>query len=76
MLDFINRSLRKLDSPLIDYEAIRSKFKVLKTIPFNSHTKKMTVAIELEPSKTVRIFTKGATEMLLDDCIQMLEKDN
>ena len=44
--------------------------------PFNSDTKKMTVAVELEPEKTVRIFTKGASENLLDDCTTMVDKDN
>jgi magnesium-transporting ATPase (P-type) len=37
-------------------------------IPFNSETKKMTVAIELEPGERVRIFTKGASENIIDDC--------
>lgn len=36
--------------------------------PFNSDTKKMTVAVEMEPEKKVRIFTKGASENLIDDC--------
>ena len=76
MLDFITRSLKKLESQITDYEVIRQKFKVLKTIPFNSQTKKMTVAVEIEPSKTVRVFTKGATETLLDDCISMIEKNS
>ena len=37
-------------------------------IPFNSETKKMTVAVELEPKKRVRVFTKGASENIVDDC--------
>jgi magnesium-transporting ATPase (P-type) len=41
---------------------------VLKTIPFNSETKKMTVVVELEHEKRVRVFTKGASEQLIDDC--------
>jgi magnesium-transporting ATPase (P-type) len=43
-------------------------------IPFNSDTKKMTVVIELEHDKKVRVFTKGASENLIDDCITMLDK--
>lgn len=37
-------------------------------IPFDSYTKKMTVVVELERDKTVRAYTKGATENLIDDC--------
>jgi magnesium-transporting ATPase (P-type) len=47
---------------------------VLKNIPFNSETKKMTVVVELEPEKLVRVFTKGASENLIDDCINMIDK--
>lgn len=36
----------------------------------------MTVVIELEAEKKVRVFTKGASENLIDDCIKMLEKEN
>lgn len=43
-------------------------------IPFNSDTKKMTVIIELEKDKKVRVFTKGASENLIDDCITILGK--
>lgn len=57
-----------------DYESIRQQNKVIKMIPFNSDTKKMTVVIELEPDKKVRVFTKGASEILIDDCVTMLEK--
>ncbi len=42
--------------------------------PFNSETKKMTVAVETEHEKTVRIYTKGATENILDDCVLYLDK--
>ena len=45
------------------------KYKIIKSIPFNPETKKMTVAIELVPGKTIRIFSKGATENLINiDC--------
>jgi len=36
--------------------------------PFNSTTKKMTVVVETEYQKKVRIFTKGASENILEDC--------
>jgi P-type Ca2+ transporter type 2C len=40
-------------------------------IPFNSETKKMTVVIEHE--KGVRVFTKGASECIIDDCAFLLD---
>lgn len=36
--------------------------------PFNSETKKMTVVVELEHQKKVRVYTKGASENIIDDC--------
>ena len=47
MLDFVNRSLIHLKSQE-NYDHIRNKFKILKNVPFNSTTKKMTVVVELE----------------------------
>ncbi len=44
--------------------------------PFNSDTKKMTVAVELEYQKRVRIYTKGASENLIDDCKSIIDKGN
>ena len=58
------------------YDQIREQHKILKNIPFNSETKKMTVVIELEPEKKVRVFTKGASENIIDDCSSMLDKQN
>jgi magnesium-transporting ATPase (P-type) len=40
-------------------------------IPFNSETKKMTVVIEHD--KGVRVFTKGASECIIDDCAFLLD---
>ena len=34
----------------------------------------MTVVVELEPEKLVRVYTKGASEHLIDDCATMIEK--
>jgi P-type Ca2+ transporter type 2B len=58
------------------YSTIRKKYKVLKMFPFNSDTKKMTVVVELDGGKkSVRVFTKGASENLIDDCTTMIEKE-
>ena len=76
MLDFVNSSLRRLQKDEKSYESLRNKSKVIKNIPFNSTTKKMTVVVELEPEKRVRVFTKGASECLIDDCNSMLDKNN
>lgn len=45
-------------------------------IPFNSETKKMTVVVELEPEKKVRVFTKGASENIIDDCAYIHDQRN
>lgn len=73
LLDFVNGSLTDLERPEKNYEQIKAKHKILKTFPFNSETKKMTVVIELEPSKKVRIFTKGASENIIEDCTTTLD---
>lgn len=44
-------------------------------IPFNSDTKKMTVVLEIEPDKKVRVFTKGASENIIDDCTSVIDKN-
>jgi hypothetical protein len=36
----------------------------------------MTVVIELEPDRKVRVYTKGASENIIDDCPTMLDKDS
>ena len=72
MLDFVNRSLVHLKSQEKNYESIRSRHKVIKNIPFNSTTKKMTVVVELEPERRVRVYTKGASENIIDDCSSIL----
>jgi magnesium-transporting ATPase (P-type) len=58
------------------YEDVKSKFSVLKMIPFNSETKKMTVVVELEHEKRVRVFTKGASENIIDDCAYIYDSSN
>lgn len=74
MLDFVNRSLVHLKSQEKNYESIRSRNKVIKNIPFNSTTKKMTVVVELEAERRVRVYTKGASENIIDDCSHILER--
>ena len=65
---FVNSELKDIGSAERTYEDIKGKFSVLKMIPFNSETKKMTVVVELEHEKRVRVFTKGASENIIDDC--------
>jgi len=43
--------------------------------PFNSETKKMTVVVELEHGKKVRVYTKGASENILQDCSHTLDQN-
>lgn len=85
LLQFVNDSLKLIQNPssqrsstssLLTYDSIRSHQKVIKTIPFNSETKKMTVVIETEPDKKVRIYTKGASENIIDDCIAYFDKSH
>lgn len=35
----------------------------------------MTVVIEIEPERKVRIFTKGASENIIDDCAYIFVKE-
>lgn len=81
LLDFVNRSLQNMgkvegQDNIDAYNQIKKSHKLLKMIPFNSDTKKMTVVVELEAEKMVRVYTKGASENLIDDCTTMVEKNN
>jgi magnesium-transporting ATPase (P-type) len=67
-LAFVNKELREMERVEQSYNDFKNKHKVLKMIPFNSDTKKMTVVVELEAEKKVRVFTKGASENIIDDC--------
>ena len=40
-------------------------------LPFNSETKKMTVVVETG-NGGVRVFTKGASENIIDDCAYII----
>lgn len=68
LLDFVNRQLRDMQRVEQGYGDFKGKYRVLKTIPFNSETKKMTVVVEMEVDKRVRVYTKGASENIIDDC--------
>jgi magnesium-transporting ATPase (P-type) len=68
MLAFINKELKDNNRPEKSYEDIKNKQTLLKMFPFNSDTKKMTVVVELEHQKKVRVYTKGASENIIDDC--------
>lgn len=76
LLDFVNRSLLKQEKQERTYENYRKNNKLLKMYPFNSTTKKMTVVVELEHMKMVRVFTKGASENIIDDCDRVLETNS
>lgn len=76
LLDFVNKSLVKLGRSERSYDQVKSNLKVLKMFPFNSDTKKMTVAVEIEHEKVVRIYTKGASEIIIDSCMYMIEGEN
>jgi Ca2+ transporting ATPase len=73
LLDFVNKSLFKLDRSERSYEQVRANQKILKLFPFNSDTKKMTVAVEIEHDKVVRIYTKGASENIVDSCVNAID---
>ena len=44
--------------------------------PFNSETKKMTVVVEIDGGRRVRVFTKGASENIIDDCAFIMDKSS
>ena len=71
----MNKSLVKLDRSERSYEDVRNNQKILKMFPFNSDTKKMTVAVEIEHEKVVRIYTKGASENIVDGCLTVIGPD-
>jgi magnesium-transporting ATPase (P-type) len=58
------------------YENIKANNKVIKMYPFNSTTKKMTVIVETEYEKSVRVYTKGASENIIEDCNSIIDQNN
>lgn len=75
LLDFVNGTLSQLKRNEVNYEDFKIKHKILKMYPFNSETKKMTVVVELEHQKLVRVYTKGASENILEDCTHTLSEE-
>ena len=71
LLAFVERELRDLARAEKSYDDIKRNYEVLKMIPFNSETKKMTVVVKHD--KGVRVFTKGASECIIDDCAFLLD---
>lgn len=57
-----------------DYEKIRGEDKVKRSIPFSSKRKMMTTIWEVESGKG-HVYTKGASEMVLEKVTKILGKD-
>ncbi len=72
---FVDGSLATLERKERNYDDIKHQHKILKMFPFNSETKKMTVVEELEAGKRVRVYTKGASENILQDCTHILDSN-
>jgi len=49
---------------------------VLTNIPHNSHSKRSIVAAKLEDGKVVRVFVKGAPEILVTKCSKTFDTEN
>jgi len=57
-----------------DYNTYRPNEKLVRILPFSSRTKRMTTVYKISQEK-YRIYSKGASEIMLDLCNQMLEKN-
>lgn len=57
-----------------NFENYRPNEKTLKTIPFSSRRKKMTIVHKLN-EEVVRVFCKGAPDMLLDHCTDYINTE-
>lgn len=68
LLEFI----RKLG---FDYVQTRSKGCILDVFPFASQRKSMTTVIETGGPGMVRVYCKGASEIVLEDCKRWLRRD-
>ncbi|CAD8177614.1 unnamed protein product [Paramecium octaurelia] len=56
------------------YGNYRQNDKILRQIPFSSKRKKMSTAVLNQKNQTVRIFTKGASEIILAQCFKYVSK--
>lgn len=59
----------------VDYKKFRPSPKLVRIIPFSSKSKRMTTVYEYVPGK-FRIYSKGASEIMLQICNNVLIKEN
>ena len=57
-----------------DFRDIRNKIHVIDTVPFSSSRKRMSAIAKLDDGRTI-IFTKGAPDFLLPNCIKYVDKN-
>ena len=57
-----------------NYEKYRPSDKIKKVIPFSSLRKKMTVVYQIDDD-VVRVFSKGAPDVLLDRCSEYINNE-
>ncbi|CAK80242.1 unnamed protein product (macronuclear) [Paramecium tetraurelia] len=55
-----------------NFSQYRPSDKILRQIPFNSKRKKMSTAVYNPKTQFVRVYTKGASEIVLNQCIKMV----
>lgn len=67
----ILKMLRKMG---FDYQELRKKTSIIKSIPFNSERKRMSTIINFEGKKIVLL--KGASEIVLASCNQWMTSSN
>ena len=63
------------DSWGFDYSSYRPSKNILRVIPFNSSRKKMITAVYNEETNGLRIFVKGASELVLSDCQYFIDQE-
>ena len=59
-----------------NFEEIRREVKPINTVPFSSDRKRMSVIYYLDQKKRYYIFSKGAPEILLENCKYYINKTN
>lgn len=59
----------------VDFNQYRPNEKLVRILPFSSRTKRMTTVYSIGQNK-YRIYSKGASEIMLELCNDMLDKDN
>ncbi|CAD8075591.1 unnamed protein product [Paramecium primaurelia] len=55
-----------------NFSEYRPSDKILRQIPFNSKRKKMSTAVYNPKTRFIRVYTKGASEIVLNQCIKMV----